>query len=117
MRSGSLSVNDPTGHSDTSCIRKACKKLKTTNVEGCTLYSSLEPCLMCFSAANWANIDRIVYGCKKSDELIGKFCYEGKTDIEIINQVNNHKIELECISDFENESLEMIAKWVSDYVK
>ena len=114
-KSGSLGsiTNDPTGHSETTCIRKACKKLKTTNLEGCILYASLEPCLMCFSTANWANVSKIVYGCKKTEDMVRKGCYEGMNDLETINEHNNRQIEMNYLGDFENESLKLIADWES----
>lgn len=112
-KSGSLGslTNDPTGHSETTCIRKACKKLKKTNLESCILYASLEPCLMCFSTANWANVSKIVYGCKKTEDMVKKGCYEGMNDLKSVNQKNNLLIELDYLGDFENESLAMIADW------
>lgn len=110
-------LNDPTEHSETSCIKKACKKLKTTNLNGCILYASLEPCLMCFSVANWANVSKIVYGCKKNEEMIAKGCYEGVNKLEVINSLNNHKIEMQYNGDHEKESLEMIREWEKALIK
>lgn len=104
-------LSDPTSHAETSSIRKACKALKTVNLEGATLYASLQPCLMCFSVANWAGIQRIVYGCKKTSEMVSKSYYEGKTDIININEDNNHKIELLYMSDFEQEILDLVNIW------
>lgn len=104
-------LNDPTHHAETSAIRNACKKLETTNLSDCTLYASLQPCLMCFSAANWAGISRIVYGCKKTDEMVKKKCYEGLNNIEDINAKNNHKIKIEYLGDYENNSLKLIQEW------
>ena len=112
-KSGSFGsiINDPTGHSETTCIRKACKKLKTTNLEGCILYASLEPCLMCFSTANWANVPKIVYGCKKTEDMVRGGCYEGMNDLETINRQNSRQILMEYLSGLENESLGMVAEW------
>ena len=53
-------LHDPTSHPETSSIRDACKSLSTTDLTGAILYASLQPCLMCFSVSNWANISRIV---------------------------------------------------------
>jgi guanine deaminase len=53
---------DPTAHAEMEAIRKACKKLKSIDLSGCTIYSTTEPCPMCFSAIHWAKISRIVYG-------------------------------------------------------
>ena len=107
-------LNDPTGHSETSCIRKACKKLKTADLKDCILYASLQPCLMCFSVAVWANIPKIVYGCKKTDEMVNGGCYEGTNELEVINEKNNRKIELKYMGDFEEENLELLKEWKSN---
>lgn len=104
-------LNDPTSHAETSAIRSACKELKTTDLTGVTLYTSLQPCLMCFSAANWAGIQRIVYACKEIDEMVKNDYYEGRTDLHEVNEKNNRQIDLIYIPDFEKESLELIKQW------
>lgn len=104
-------LNDPTSHAETASIREACKKLQSIDLSGATLYASLQPCLMCFSVANWAGVSRIVYGCKKTKEMVSKGYYEGKTDIFKVNEDNNSQIELVYLPDFEKESLELIKQW------
>lgn len=59
--------NDPTAHGEVTAIRKACKKLETFDLTGCTIYTSCEPCPMCLSAIYWAHIEKIYYGCTKDD--------------------------------------------------
>ena len=104
-------INDPTSHGETASIRAACKKLGTVDLAGATLYASLQPCLMCFSVANWAGISRIVYGCKKTEDMVSKGYYEGKTDIRKVNKQNNRQIELIHLPDFEKDVLELVKKW------
>ncbi len=58
---------DITAHGEIVAIRKANKKLRNIKLEGCTVYSTTEPCPMCFSAAHWTGIDRIVYGASIAD--------------------------------------------------
>jgi len=60
-------TTDITAHAEITAIRKACKKLKSISLKGCTLYSTTEPCPMCFSACHWADITRIVYGTSIKD--------------------------------------------------
>lgn len=60
-------TTDITAHAEIHAIRKACQILKTIDLNGCTIYSTCEPCPMCFSAIHWANIDRIVYGAAIAD--------------------------------------------------
>ena len=49
--SNSVTIDkDPTAHAEVNCIRQACFKLKTFNLEGCEIYTSCEPCPMCLGA-------------------------------------------------------------------
>ena len=54
--------NDPTAHAEIEAVRKACKKLKSWRLEGCTIYVTIEPCSMCAGTLLWTRIQRIVYG-------------------------------------------------------
>ena len=58
---------DPTAHAEVNAIRKACEKLNTHDLLGCTLYTSAEPCPMCLSAIIWANIKIVYYSNTKKD--------------------------------------------------
>ena len=58
---------DITAHAEVNAIRVACKKLKTVDLSGCVLYSTCEPCPMCFSAIHWAKIDKIFFGSRIKD--------------------------------------------------
>jgi len=104
-------LNDPTNHAESVSIREACNKLKTTNLEGATLYGSLQPCLMCFSAAVWAGITRIVYACHKTEDMVKKGYYEGNTDIVEINKNNNRQIQIDYLPDFEEEIINLVKSW------
>jgi guanine deaminase len=61
------SANDPTAHAEIVAIRKACKRLSSFNLKGCVLYTSCEPCPMCFAAINWARLDRVYYANTRHD--------------------------------------------------
>lgn len=67
-----LSSNDSTCHGEIDAIRKAENKLRTHDLSGCEIYTTGEPCPMCLAAVLWANIEKIYYGCRLSDnESIG----------------------------------------------
>ena len=53
---------DPTSHGEVEAIRDACRKLKTTDLTGCDLYTSCEPCSVCVSAMLMAGVSRMYYG-------------------------------------------------------
>jgi len=61
------SAEDITAHAEVTAIRRACRKLDTVDLSGCTVYSTTEPCPMCFSACHWARIDKIIYGTSIKD--------------------------------------------------
>ncbi|MCC6579984.1 MAG: nucleoside deaminase, partial [Phycisphaeraceae bacterium] len=58
---------DATAHAEVTAIRAACKAVGEVHLEGATIYSTTEPCPMCFSAIHWARIGRIVYGARVED--------------------------------------------------
>jgi tRNA(Arg) A34 adenosine deaminase TadA len=58
---------DPTAHAEVSTIRKACKALGTFDLSGCEIYTSCEPCPMCFGAIYWAHLDKIYMGNDRKD--------------------------------------------------
>jgi guanine deaminase len=60
-----LSSNDPTCHAETNAIRKACKKLCRPHLKDCILIASSEPCPMCFSVSEWADIRMIYFAVPK----------------------------------------------------
>lgn len=59
--------NDPTAHAEVNAIRKACRKLGTFDLTGCTIYTSCEPCPMCLGAIYWAHLDCIYYANNRKD--------------------------------------------------
>jgi len=59
--------NDATCHAEMNAIRIASRKAKTFDLSGSVIYSTTEPCPMCFSALHWARIGLIVYGTKIID--------------------------------------------------
>lgn len=61
-------TSDPSAHAEVRAIVAACKKLKMHNLpEGCILYGSHEPCLMCFMCGIWANISEFAFAHPASD--------------------------------------------------
>ena len=56
------SSKDPTGHAEIIAIKKACKKLDNWRLEGCDIYVTLEPCIMCSGALLQSRIDSLYFG-------------------------------------------------------
>jgi guanine deaminase len=60
-------TNDPSAHAEVVAIRKACKKLKHFELEGCDIYTSCEPCPMCLGAIYWARPSRVYFANTQRD--------------------------------------------------
>lgn len=54
--------NSSLGHAEIIAIDKACKKLKNFRLEGCDMYVTLEPCLMCSGAIVQSRIRKVFFG-------------------------------------------------------
>lgn len=55
-------LNDVTAHAEMQVITAAADVLGGKYLKGCTMYVTVEPCIMCAGALGWAQIDRVVYG-------------------------------------------------------
>ena len=55
-------TRDPSAHAEVEAIRKACQRLETLDLSGCSLYSTVEPCVLCGYAIRRTGIARVVYG-------------------------------------------------------
>ena len=61
--------HDATAHAEIIVIREACARLRNWRLTGCTLYVTVEPCVMCAGAIGWSQLSKIVYGA--TDEKRG----------------------------------------------
>ncbi|SDL30806.1 tRNA(adenine34) deaminase [Modicisalibacter muralis] len=57
-----VSVHDPSAHAEIRALRAAATRLGNYRLDGCTLYVTLEPCMMCAGAIIHARLARLVYG-------------------------------------------------------
>lgn len=87
-------TNDPTAHAEVVAIRKACEAIGDFQLEGCTIYTSCEPCPMCFGAIYWARPDKVFFGCTRHDaariDFDDQFIYD-----ELEKDMDNLKIPFE----------------------
>ena len=73
---------DPTAHAEVMAIRDACKNMQSTDLSGCDIYSSGEPCPMCTAAIYLANLNNIYYCNTEKDAM-----EYGFVDKEILNEL------------------------------
>ncbi|HPV88055.1 MAG TPA: nucleoside deaminase [Bacteroidales bacterium] len=77
-------LNDPTAHAEMQAITAACNTLGGKHLDQCTMYVTLEPCLMCAGASAWAQLGRLVYAAsdpKNGFSLFSSRILHPKTDV------------------------------------
>lgn len=85
-----IAKSDPTAHAEVIALREAGRKSGNYRLTGCTVYTTIEPCVMCAGALVNARIKRLVFGA--ADERFGaarsvhRLCDDGSL---------NHKIDVE----------------------
>ena len=57
-----IAATDPTAHAEIVALRRAAAANRNYRLAGCTLYVTVEPCVMCVGAAFNARVERVVYG-------------------------------------------------------
>ena len=62
-----LKNNDATCHAEVNAIRIVSEKLKRFDLSDCVIYSTTEPCPMCFSAIHWARLAKVIFGTSIGD--------------------------------------------------
>ena len=80
-------LNDSTAHAELIAITSAQNNLNSKNLENCTLYTTLEPCMMCYGASYWSKIKTIVYGASDQKRGFSKHIINVDRDIKIIKGV------------------------------
>jgi len=84
-----IRLNDPTAHAEMLAIREAAAAIGNYRLEAATLYSTLEPCVMCAGALVAARVGRLVFGARdlRFGGVRSKFRL---ADSEILN----HRVEI-----------------------
>ncbi|WP_027000673.1 nucleoside deaminase [Eisenibacter elegans] len=62
-----LKTHDPTAHAEVLAIRRASAYLKRFDLSDCEIYTTCEPCPMCYAAVHWAKMETLYYGCTRED--------------------------------------------------
>ena len=99
-----IADKDPTCHAEINAIRAACAVLGTHELRGCVLYTTCEPCPMCYAACCWARVDKIFFASNIHDAKK----YGGFDDAAIYNEVKRP------IQDRSPEGTELLRKEMLD---
>lgn len=100
-----------TKHAEIIAIEKACKKIKDWRLNDCTLYVTMEPCIMCTGAIIQSRIKKIIYIVENPKFGVSKML----SDSEVCGKFN-HKVEVEKLENYQNyaEKLNQFFKKIRD---
>jgi len=105
-----LKSNDPTAHAEVLAIRKACALLENYDLSDCEIYSTSEPCPMCFSAIHWSRLKNLYFGTTRDDVAAIGF------DDSLIYDILSGKarvVQMETKNVDRDSCLGLLAEWAA----
>jgi len=103
-----LKTNDPTAHAEITAIRKASTLLSRFDLSDCEIYSTCEPCPMCFAAIHWAKMKKLTFGATREDAA--KIGFDDQYIYDVI-QGKAEKLQVAFFQDDHEECLKPFAEW------
>ena len=103
-----IKTSDPTAHAEVLAIRRASEKLGRFDMSDCIIYSTCEPCPMCFAAIHWARIGTLYYGCDHRDAA--EIGFDDKFIYDVIRGKSKEKT-LISVQENRDECLELFSIW------
>jgi tRNA(adenine34) deaminase len=103
------STGDPSAHAEICVLREVGQKRGNWNLEGLTLFVTLEPCLMCAGAILQARISRVVFGAFNTEISSGstiEIMRAGNTQLEVVGGVREEKCSLVLSKWFSKQRIE-----------
>jgi len=83
-----LHRGDPTCHAEMNAIKQACEALGTHDLSDCDLYTSCEPCPMCWGAVQWARLPRVCIGVDR--HTAAKYGFDDKVFYDEVDAKSGH---------------------------
>ena len=103
------STNDPTAHAEVVAIREACKTLDAFQLDGCSIYTSCEPCPMCLGAIYWARPAHVFYACTREDAAAVGFDDDFIYDEISLPNENRERVMINLLRD---EGVALFQAWM-----
>lgn len=106
-----LKGHDPTAHAEVMAIRQACASLETHLLDGAEIYSTTEPCPMCFAAIHWARLKRVYFGTDIDDVAKLGFNEMSLSNVQM-KEIGGSPVEV--VPDFmREECVELLDFWAN----
>lgn len=109
-----LDENDPTAHDALMAIRRTCQQFGKEKLSKCTLYATMEPCVMCMCGAYWAGLKAIKFAV--SEQELNDMFGGGGLDIhsrEFVERASSNLLVEGPFNSVHDEAVEVIQAWVN----
>jgi len=103
-----LKRNDPTAHAEILAIRQASSVLGRFDLSTCEIYSTSQPCPMCFAAIFWARIRRLVYGTTRED--VAEIGFDDSLIYDVIRGEAEAE-EMEMVNVDRDRCIQVLEEW------
>ena len=103
-----LTSHDPTAHAEVLAIRKACAILESHDLADCEIYSTSEPCPMCFSAIHWSRLKKLHLGTTRDD--VANIGFDDSLIYDILSG-KAKVVQTEIINVDRESCLELLKEW------
>jgi tRNA(Arg) A34 adenosine deaminase TadA len=99
---------NPTAHAEMVAIEDACKRTSSLRLEGCDLYTSLEPCPMCLAAVYWARVRTVYFANSTRDAIAAGF-----DDSFILRELTSppEQRRIQSIATPSDDALRVLHEW------
>ncbi len=84
-----ISLNDPTAHAEILVLRAGASRIGNYRLDGCELYVTIEPCLMCAGAIVQSRVARLIFGTRDEKAGAVKSLYRILDDSRL-----NHRVQV-----------------------
>ena len=102
------SDNDPTAHAEMFAIKEAAQNREDWRLEGCSIYVTVEPCIMCAGAIQKARLKRLVYGTESDKDGASGTIMNILSDNRL-----NHQVEIKS-GVLKNECRDLMKKFFKE---
>jgi len=102
-------TNDPTAHAEVVAIRNACANLGAFQLEGCTIYTSCEPCPMCLGAIYWSRPAAVFFAGTQTDAAAAGF--DDEHFYKELAKPNDER-EMKMVNILRDEAVAIFDQWL-----
>lgn len=106
-------THDPTAHAEIVAIRDAASNIKSPDLKGASLFTTVAPCPMCLAASYWANIGNIYYSISNDESF--KYGFPDKVMFnDFARSPSDRTMPIEEVKNNKDYSVNLLNNWFAE---